>query len=533
MKSLLTRITIKKEWFLGPFLWAVLLSIASWVVFYSYGLTMSYNDAMAHVNISRLVFDNQEPGFAQIGSVWLPLNHILPLLFVWNDWAWRSGFAGSIFSMAAYIVSVLAVYNTVMLLTKKKIAAVAGALAFALNLNMLYLQSTPLTEPLYIAFFVLSVWIFTLWLTKKNNMQYLLALGMLGFLQVLTRYDGWFVTVALGMLIVYHEVFINKKRMHEITGKLFLFGLPIVFGITLWLLWNALIFGDPLFFAFGPYSAHQQQAVIEQTSGLITEGNIFVSILAYGYTVLHNVGAFVLVVALAGVAVYLTQLKKTFETKKVLLFVLFLLSPVIFNILALVLGFSIVNVPELNWNPTNDPRGQWFNVRYGIFALPFAAIFLGVFASWRRLAAIIALEVILLQSFFMYHNGVVTITDGTLGASAYKNMALADELGSVIQPNEEVIMYLYFFKPVAFKSGIQLRQIIHEGVSKKWDDALKNPHEYAEWIVMSNTDNGDVVYGELVIKQKSNFLSKYTKVYSDNEGSIYRLNKELVGRIQK
>nr|MBA3723663.1 hypothetical protein [Candidatus Levybacteria bacterium] len=64
-----------------------LLSIIAWYISYVSGLITTYNDAMSHMNIARLVIDNQEPGLAQLGSVWLPLNHILPLVFVWNDWA--------------------------------------------------------------------------------------------------------------------------------------------------------------------------------------------------------------------------------------------------------------------------------------------------------------------------------------------------------------------------------------------------------------------------------------------------------------
>jgi hypothetical protein len=132
---------------------AVMMSIIAWYISYATNLSLTYNDSMSHLNIARLVVDNQEPGISQIGSVWLPLNHILPVVFVWNDWAWRTGLAASIFSMLAYVLSLIAIYQTVFILSKKRIAAFIGAFAFGVNLNMLYLQSTPLTEPLYVALF--------------------------------------------------------------------------------------------------------------------------------------------------------------------------------------------------------------------------------------------------------------------------------------------------------------------------------------------------------------------------------------------
>lgn len=504
-----------------------ILSMVAWFISYSTGLITTYNDSMSHVNISRLVIDNQEPGLAQLGSVWLPLNHILPLLLVWNDWAWQSAFAGSLFSMIAFVVAVGAIYKTVLIITKKQLASIIGALAFAFNLNMLYVQTTPLTESLYIGLFSLSVLVFTLWLTSKDNAKYLLLLGILGFFQVIARYDGWFVVAITGFLIALHELAIVRKTFQETLGKLFLYGLPVLMGVGLWLLWNAMIFGNPLFFIYGEYSAHAQQQVIEQNAGLLAKGNWVQSFLTYGYTMLHNVGIYVFGAALAGLAVLFFKWRDKLNAKKKALLVALLASPIVFNVLALFLGFSVINIPEVNPNPAS-PESQWFNVRYGLLALPFAAVLLGIFASWRKLAAVIAFQLILLQGLTTYNQGVITIVDGTVGSSAYRNHAVAEKLGFVVNSDEHVLMSLSVFNPVAFDSGIALDQFVHEGVSKKWNDALNQPQKHAEWIVMSNDPNrGDPIYNTLVKEQNSAFLTQYDIVYSDSEASIYRLKGDL------
>ncbi|MGH9651613.1 MAG: hypothetical protein ACRD3I_14240, partial [Terriglobales bacterium] len=36
-----------------------------------------YGDAVAHLNIARRVFDSRTPGLLQLGTVWLPLPHLL------------------------------------------------------------------------------------------------------------------------------------------------------------------------------------------------------------------------------------------------------------------------------------------------------------------------------------------------------------------------------------------------------------------------------------------------------------------------
>jgi hypothetical protein len=87
---------------------ALLASVAS-VVSYAYysqqGLTLAYSDSISHMMIARRVFASSTPGLAQLGTVWLPLNHILMLPFAWNDTLFRDGFAGTFPSMVAYVVS--------------------------------------------------------------------------------------------------------------------------------------------------------------------------------------------------------------------------------------------------------------------------------------------------------------------------------------------------------------------------------------------------------------------------------------------
>lgn len=502
-------------------IYVALISVISWIYFSYLGLTLAYNDAMSHLNISRMVIDNQQPGLAQLGGVWLPLSHLLPLLLIWNDWAWHSGFAGSIFSMLAYVISFWALVKTTYLVTKNYAASVIAGLSFVLNLNMLYLQATPLTEPLYVCLFSLSTLCFTYLVTKKEN-KYLIFLGALGLLQVLTRYDGWFVVVMEGGLIVLFELFINRLRLQQILGKLFLFGLPILFGISSWLLWNYLIFHDPFFFAVGPYSAHAQQEAIKNSSGLFAKGNIFSSVLAYGYLMIHNVGTYVLLAASAGLIVLFSTIAKSLSLLKKILIVLFLLTPILFNILALFLGFSTVNVPELNWNPSGTPQAQWFNVRYGILALPAVAVFFGFFAAWKRITPILGIGIIFMQMYLMNLGGIVTILDGTKGSSAFDAGNISKAMEERIKPNEKVLMSTYSFNPVAFKSGIQLKQIVHEGLNKEWPLALKYPQAYAEWVVMANTP-GDPLYSQLIENKNEAFLSHYKLVFTGNNSSIYHL----------
>jgi len=55
---------------------------------------LNYGDAVAHLHIARRVFDSRIPRLTELGSVWLPLPHLLLLPFVQNYSWWASGWAG-------------------------------------------------------------------------------------------------------------------------------------------------------------------------------------------------------------------------------------------------------------------------------------------------------------------------------------------------------------------------------------------------------------------------------------------------------
>ena len=120
---------------------------------------LNYGDAVAHLHIARRVFDSRTPRLSQLGSVWLPLPHILLIPFVQNYQWWATGLAGVIPSSLAYLASCAGIYR----LARRWLNPAAAALAlafFALNPNLLYLQTTAMTEPLFFAnSFGLMIWL--------------------------------------------------------------------------------------------------------------------------------------------------------------------------------------------------------------------------------------------------------------------------------------------------------------------------------------------------------------------------------------
>ncbi len=85
---------------------AVVVSVISFLFYFHNDCLLLYGDAVAHINIARRVFDSRTPGLLQLGTVWLPLPHLLMIPFLVSNWAWQTGFGGSVPSLVAYVVAV-------------------------------------------------------------------------------------------------------------------------------------------------------------------------------------------------------------------------------------------------------------------------------------------------------------------------------------------------------------------------------------------------------------------------------------------
>jgi len=76
-------------------------------------------------------------------------------------------------------------------------AALAAPAIVVLNPNVLYLQSTPMTEPLLFGLSFLCVWLVSRWIDREDATRGTAAAGLALAALALTRYEGWFVASAL------------------------------------------------------------------------------------------------------------------------------------------------------------------------------------------------------------------------------------------------------------------------------------------------------------------------------------------------
>ena len=176
---------------------------AAWL-YHAAGLTLSHYDAKAHLVVARRVVDNLTPGWRQLGAVWLPLPHLLNMLPVQIDAFYRSGASAVAISIAAFVLAAAAIAWIVLLLTDSKPAAVAASAVFVLNPNLVYLQATPMTEPLLLGLTTLGVALLIRSVRSvrlqpdvrlKADTTYA-SPGIVLALACLTRYEAWPVTYA-------------------------------------------------------------------------------------------------------------------------------------------------------------------------------------------------------------------------------------------------------------------------------------------------------------------------------------------------
>src|ERR1700690_1187951 len=92
---------------------AALVSLSSFFYYSQHSDILLYGDAVAHINIARRVVDSQTPGLLQLGTVWLPLPHLLMIPFIYVNAMWQSGAGASIPSMVAYVFGVMGVFRLV------------------------------------------------------------------------------------------------------------------------------------------------------------------------------------------------------------------------------------------------------------------------------------------------------------------------------------------------------------------------------------------------------------------------------------
>lgn len=513
---------------------AVLLSFLALMICFSRGYLLLYGDAVAHLGIARRIIDTRNPGLVQLGGVWLPLPHLLMVPFVQKMAWWQSGLAGTWPSLACYVAGVAGFFRLCrrMMLPRWALAATAF---YAVNPNLLYLATTAMTEPLFLAELI--------WITlvtvecvdavraaKLGAVRWrLVGLGLLIFAAVFTRYDGW-VLGAAAWCVVTWQLWRAPAVWREVVTAFAVLTVLAVSGPLLWFWYNQHFYHDWLDFIRGPYSA---PAIEKRTS---PKGQphyrgwhnpawalLFYTRTAQVVAAAWETGFVLMGAALIGLWI---ALRKGIERVAVLLWV-----PLAFYVYSVAYGSVPIFIPQL-W-----PH-SYYNARYGLELLPALALFAALALSalearWRKKDASASAGIGAAESAgkgrarFLYPGAVVlavlnpvamifgatvvqwcasrierhpshllasyspplVLKEGIVNASTRvpfeQNLALVLE---ELPPGAPILMAESDHIGALQDAGIPLKQTINETDWDSWNAALKDPAGQAPYAIALDND---------------------------------------------
>lgn len=491
------------------------VAVISFLFYFRRGDVLLYGDAIAHINIARRVFDSKTPGLLQLGTVWLPLPHLLMIPFLVSKQLWQRGVGGSIPSLIAYMWAAVGMFRLVRgaLASNEadplaaQFAAWTAAIVFAANPNLIYMQTTAMGEALYLAFFIWSV----VYLRESfpSDQRALTKSALCVAAACLTRYDGWFLAGVMSVAVIIARIVAAKarpgadgsRRWCPAAGR---FVLIAAAAPILWLAYNGIVYLNPLEFENGPYSAKaiEQKTQSAGNPGHPGSGNLAVAGMYFLKSAEDNVAANPwlgrLWLALGGAGIILIGLPFRDPKSRGRLVLLLLFVPLPFYALSVAYGGVPIFIPEF-WPHTH------YNARYGLQLLPALAASVGALMylavrskHWKEKArgglviGVIALVVLSYAS--VWRGGPICLQEAQINMRSRNDLeAQVSKWLEALPPNSTVLMYLGDHVGALEKAGIPLSHVINEGNHRVWkqptdpeglwERALADPRKYADYVV--------------------------------------------------
>jgi hypothetical protein len=457
------------------------------------GLTLSHYDAKAHLVVARRIVDSLTPGWIQIGAVWLPLPHLISAIPVQWDFFYRTGAFGVGLSVVSFAAAVYVVCRLLTDLTGSRAAALAGSLVFGLNPNVLYLQSTPMTEPLLMALTLLATWLGINAIRSGHARDGRLAsLALAG--AAATRYEAWPFTAAFLALSV-----MAAWRLHGSPGRAFaivgrLAAYPVMAVLAFVVLSRATV--GSWFVKSGFFVAENP----DQTRPFRALASVWWGV--------HELSSRSL--AVIGTAGLLMLLARAFWKR---------------DVAPWVPALALAGVAVLPWYAFYS--GHPFRIRYMIPLIPAAALGVGCAVGLAgRMKPLIALAAF----------AALAVAPRPLDPSApmvveaqwdRANRAGRAQVAAYLRAHwdGEPIMAsmgsLAHFMQELSGDGHRIRDFLHEGNGDIWLAALEYPDPHVEWVLIEErAEGGDMLATRA--RTRPQFLAGYARVAEGGGVALYR-----------
>jgi hypothetical protein len=467
---------------------AALISTNAFLYFLYRDQTYVHIDAIAHVNKARGLIDNFEPGLRNLGSVWLPLPHLLTAPLAAIDSLWRSGAAGSLISVACFIGTSLFLFLTGLAWTGSTIIGWVAFTLFALNPRLIYFFTTPENECLMVFCAAGLTYYLVRWTQIQTWRDFGLA-ALFAFAGTWTRYEGWALAAVACVLVLV------TARTRRIESTILFMGAASL-GPMLWMLYNMVYFDDPLMFTYGIGSA----LVNETGKTLGTSGRLLESSMRYLVDVAYSLNSGVLWLGIGGFAVALFLLRHR-NWRPTLVVVALCLTVFFFYALNLYTGNISILLPGV---VPNDLEST-YNVRYGTVmagTIPLlAALF--VFVVWRqvehrRVLALLMLAPLLLPDFTpeaIHENIEQQFTRSLFYTEAIRNQSFwmppFVEVSKKLDDSGLIMTNTRIVHVAVWTTGIPMRRFVTEMNEDAWGRSLSMIDPRIRWVI---TEEGDQLW---------------------------------------
>ena len=450
---------------------ASVVSVSAFLYFFANGMTNVYGDGIAHVNIARKVVDSPDNSirqrYIQIGSPWLPLQTLAMLPLVTNDWMWRTGAAGSLVSMIFFVIAAVSLYllarsfyGTEEVPWRETLPALSAAI-FILNPSVLYMQSTPMSEVVFMGALVAAVYLLQRWVNHQTGRR--LAIAAVGMtVATLARYEAWPVAVVSILIVALTSHGTSTARIRNSA----VFAAIVALGPLYWLWHNWEIYGNALEFLSGPNSARgiAFQNRINFAWSKIFVGHPMLDVLTIAAATAVCAGPLLFVLGAAGFARSLVGKRRTLlEHSPVVL----LLLPFLFHAFSLYRG-------EIQVFPLS--AFGLLNIRYGLphllaVALLAPATVLVFKGSARRWAPAIAGLIVAIQYGHLISEGPAQLAvyqEGFRNGVNARPVRERTRVAAFLKANPPprlIVMHCGALGPVVPEGGLRFADIIHEGTA--------------------------------------------------------------------
>ncbi len=485
---------------------ALAIAFVAW-----HGWTLWYGDGEAHQNIVRRIFDSRTPGYEQIGTVWLPLPHLLMLPFVQIDALYRSGVGGALGAAIGFVCAGLFLFHGLRRLFGS-VPAWAGLLAWTLNPNLLFQQAIPMTEPVSLCCVLGLFWALARLRDTQSWGGAALA-GLFATLGTMARYEAW------GLLPVGALCVLALSGERRVWKTVLFCGIAGICPLY-WLAHNQILFGNALEFYNGPYSAIAINQRYVDAGGFRYPGDhdLRKGLLYYRTAAALCLGAPLLY---AGALGLLVAVFKRAWWAAILFF-----TVAMFYVLSLYSGGTPIFVPGLFPN-------SYYNLRYGLNAMPLACLGIAALVALlpggkpQKVAAVLLL-LLAISPWAMYPRGgnMACYMEAERNSQdrRYWTGRAVKYLQSEYHPGDGIFMSFGDQTGIIRQAGIPLRETLHEGNGAAWQAALQRPDIslLEEWALCFKDDK---ISKALAAPMPTK--TPYARVYADRspEGKIVEIWK--------